>query len=73
MLQPITTLHDLDDLLCSLTVGQFYVLPYTTYARLFPPGEPSPGARIRAYDFARNNRCAIHIRSSTEHVVFTKQ
>ncbi len=73
MLQPIATLHDLHNLLCGLTTHQFYVLPHVAYERLFPPGECDQGARIRAFDFARQHGCTIHEQGTSQQLVFTKE
>jgi hypothetical protein len=70
---PITTLAQLSDRLSSLSVGQRTALPYSVYAVLFPPGEPDDGARVAAFGFAREHRCAMENRPRALQVVFTKK
>jgi hypothetical protein len=69
----IDSLEEFHHLLCGLSVGQFCELPYNVFELLFPPGEPDDGARVRAYEFARNHGCEIDNRAADQKVVFTKR
>lgn len=55
----INTLSEFSKVLCSLPVGQSATLPLSVYELFFPPGEPDEGARVRAFEFAREHGCEI--------------
>ncbi len=66
------TIGDLRAEIAACPQGGAVGVPYDTYADLFPPGEPDEGARQRAWQFARDNGCAINNRSAEEVVFFVK-
>lgn len=66
------TLDDLRAEIASCKDGGAIGVPYATYAELFPPGEPDTFARERAWQFARENGCAINNRITEQIVFFVK-
>jgi hypothetical protein len=70
-----TMAYSLEDLRAEIAAcpsGRAVGLSYDVYAELFPPGEPDEFARGRAWQFAKDNGCAINNRVTEQTVLFVK-
>jgi hypothetical protein len=67
--------YNLDDLtseLSALEPGATICISHSTFADLFPPGEPDEAARGAALDFAKANGCTIDNRPDEQALYFVK-
>jgi|HubBroStandDraft_1064217.scaffolds.fasta_scaffold149004_2 hypothetical protein len=67
------TLDEFGKSLDTCPAGATIRLDYSTYASLFPPGEPDAVARGKAWNFARARGCEMKPRPQEQRVDFTKR
>jgi hypothetical protein len=66
------TLDELRATLQDLRAGESVHVPYDSFSKLFPLGEPDDEARRRALQFAMANGCYIENRPRSQEIIFVK-
>jgi hypothetical protein len=68
----VETLDELEAALKQMRPGQIAQMHHDVYAIVFPPGEPDPDARARAFAIAKAHGCTIQNRPQDPQIIFEK-